>query len=100
MKCFVKVNDKVGGFDLTLKLNNLSAIQMSSFFKAFNQYIKFVDKNQDVFGFPEKEKELSETILKEYDKAFRKATGLSEPKKEIEMLPFCTRTWNIIVPAV
>lgn len=77
MKCEVKINDKVGGFDLTLKLNKLSAIQMSSFFKAFDHYIKFVDKNQDVFGLPDKEKELSEIILKEYDIAFKEAIKIS-----------------------
>jgi hypothetical protein len=77
MKCSVKVNDKVGGFDLTLKLNNLSAIQMSSFFKSFDYYIKFIDNNQNIFGFPEKEKELPESILKETECAFKEATTVS-----------------------
>ena len=78
MKCLVKIIDKVGGFDVEIKLENLSAIQMSSLCKSFNYYISYVDNNEERYGSPKAEKELPELVLKEYNKVFREATNESD----------------------
>jgi hypothetical protein len=78
MKCSVKVNDKVEGFDLTLKLNNLSAIQMSSFYQSFDYYIKHLKKHKEIFN--QAATELPESILKGYDIALREAVEISSKK--------------------
>lgn len=84
MKHFIEVKDDEQGFNITIKLEKLTPIQASSFYKAFAHYIEFINKNPEQYGFPEWEKELPELIIKEYDQSLSEHIQKSEISEQPE----------------
>lgn len=84
MKHFIEVKDDEEGFNITIKLEKLSPIQASSFYKAFSHYIDFINKNPEQYGLPEWEKELPELIIKEYDRSLEEHIRKSELTEQPE----------------
>lgn len=67
MKSLIIVSDKVGGFDVSINLKNLSAIQWNSLYQSFHQYLKYIEENPERFGLPEMAKELPDLLIKELE---------------------------------